>query len=104
MLSVFSHLPSIFEDVQQKEQETLLQKTLPIQTCFFLVMNLGYCNSLPMAGPQGSALDFVAWESTWQTLCLICEFIFQLCAVCLEDFKPRDELGICPCKHAFHRK
>ncbi|EHB04313.1 RING finger protein 24 [Heterocephalus glaber] len=28
----------------------------------------------------------------------------RLCAVCLEDFKPRDELGICPCKHAFHRK
>nr|XP_037846755.1 RING finger protein 24 isoform X3 [Chlorocebus sabaeus] len=30
--------------------------------------------------------------------------LHELCAVCLEDFKPRDELGICPCKHAFHRK
>ncbi|KAH0615748.1 hypothetical protein JD844_026161 [Phrynosoma platyrhinos] len=29
---------------------------------------------------------------------------FQICAVCLEEFKPKDELGICPCKHAFHRK
>uniref|UniRef100_A0A8C7EBY7 Ring finger protein 24 n=1 Tax=Nothoprocta perdicaria TaxID=30464 RepID=A0A8C7EBY7_NOTPE len=28
----------------------------------------------------------------------------QICAVCLEEFKPKDELGICPCKHAFHRK
>ncbi|KAG5848366.1 hypothetical protein ANANG_G00097720 [Anguilla anguilla] len=25
-------------------------------------------------------------------------------AVCLEEFKQKDELGICPCKHAFHRK
>ncbi|XP_034861808.1 RING finger protein 24 isoform X1 [Mirounga leonina] len=23
--------------------------------------------------------------------------LHELCAVCLEDFKPRDELGICPC-------
>ncbi|ROI47810.1 RING finger protein 24 [Anabarilius grahami] len=28
----------------------------------------------------------------------------QICAVCLEEFKQKDELGICPCKHAFHRK
>ncbi|KAG9344153.1 hypothetical protein JZ751_012635 [Albula glossodonta] len=27
-----------------------------------------------------------------------------ICAVCLEEFKQKDELGICPCKHAFHRK
>ncbi|XP_078005397.1 RING finger protein 24 isoform X2 [Phascolarctos cinereus] len=30
--------------------------------------------------------------------------LHEICAVCLEDFKPKDELGICPCKHAFHRK
>lgn len=30
--------------------------------------------------------------------------VFQICAVCLEEFKQKDELGICPCKHAFHRK
>uniref|UniRef100_A0A3Q2ZCD8 Ring finger protein 24 n=1 Tax=Kryptolebias marmoratus TaxID=37003 RepID=A0A3Q2ZCD8_KRYMA len=28
----------------------------------------------------------------------------NICAVCLEEFKQKDELGICPCKHAFHRK
>uniref|UniRef100_A0A8C7Q9I7 Ring finger protein 24 n=1 Tax=Oncorhynchus mykiss TaxID=8022 RepID=A0A8C7Q9I7_ONCMY len=28
----------------------------------------------------------------------------MICAVCLEEFKQKDELGICPCKHAFHRK
>uniref|UniRef100_A0A667Y3N2 Ring finger protein 24 n=1 Tax=Myripristis murdjan TaxID=586833 RepID=A0A667Y3N2_9TELE len=28
----------------------------------------------------------------------------HICAVCLEEFKQKDELGICPCKHAFHRK
>ncbi|XP_040275247.1 RING finger protein 24 isoform X2 [Bufo bufo] len=30
--------------------------------------------------------------------------LYEVCAVCLEEFKPKDELGICPCKHAFHRK
>uniref|UniRef100_UPI00358E9829 RING finger protein 24-like isoform X2 n=1 Tax=Myxine glutinosa TaxID=7769 RepID=UPI00358E9829 len=28
----------------------------------------------------------------------------ETCAVCLEDFKEKDELAVCPCKHAFHRK
>uniref|UniRef100_A0A9J8ARN9 Ring finger protein 122 n=1 Tax=Cyprinus carpio carpio TaxID=630221 RepID=A0A9J8ARN9_CYPCA len=27
----------------------------------------------------------------------------QTCAVCLEDFKVKDELGVLPCQHAFHR-
>ncbi|XP_050838888.1 RING finger protein 122 isoform X4 [Serinus canaria] len=26
------------------------------------------------------------------------------CAVCLEDFGLREELGVLPCQHAFHRK
>ncbi|KAM9175066.1 RING finger protein 122 isoform 2-T2 [Mergus octosetaceus] len=26
------------------------------------------------------------------------------CAVCLEDFKAKEELGVLPCQHAFHRK
>ncbi|CAG11511.1 unnamed protein product [Tetraodon nigroviridis] len=30
--------------------------------------------------------------------------LHEICAVCLEEFKQKDELGICPCKHAFHRK
>ncbi|XP_062399149.1 RING finger protein 122 [Sardina pilchardus] len=28
----------------------------------------------------------------------------QPCAVCLEEFKSRDELGVCPCSHTFHKK
>uniref|UniRef100_UPI00398F3FB9 RING finger protein 122 isoform X1 n=1 Tax=Pristiophorus japonicus TaxID=55135 RepID=UPI00398F3FB9 len=28
----------------------------------------------------------------------------QTCAVCLEDFKIKEELGVLPCQHAFHRK
>lgn len=28
----------------------------------------------------------------------------QTCAVCLEDFRGKDELGVLPCQHAFHRK
>ncbi|KAK2870775.1 hypothetical protein QQF64_001841 [Cirrhinus molitorella] len=26
------------------------------------------------------------------------------CAVCLEDFKTKDELGVLPCQHAFHKR
>ncbi|XP_051784009.1 RING finger protein 24 isoform X1 [Erpetoichthys calabaricus] len=33
-----------------------------------------------------------------------CYIYIKICAVCLEEFKQKDELGICPCKHAFHRK
>lgn len=30
---------------------------------------------------------------------------FQLtCAVCLEDFRTKDELGVLPCQHAFHKR
>ncbi|XP_077586045.1 RING finger protein 122-like [Stigmatopora nigra] len=28
----------------------------------------------------------------------------QTCAVCLDEFRSRDELGVCPCSHAFHQK
>ncbi|XP_051973242.1 RING finger protein 122-like isoform X2 [Xyrauchen texanus] len=26
------------------------------------------------------------------------------CAVCLEDFRTKDELGVLPCQHTFHRR
>ncbi|KAF5901556.1 RING finger protein, partial [Clarias magur] len=29
--------------------------------------------------------------------------IGQTCAVCLEEFRSREELGVCPCSHAFHK-
>ncbi|XP_077943295.1 RING finger protein 122 isoform X1 [Gasterosteus aculeatus] len=28
----------------------------------------------------------------------------QTCAVCLEDFKVKDEMAVCPCQHGFHKK
>ncbi|XP_072514436.1 RING finger protein 122 [Salminus brasiliensis] len=28
----------------------------------------------------------------------------QTCAVCLEDFKIRDEIGMLPCQHGFHKR
>ncbi|XP_076876836.1 RING finger protein 122 [Brachyhypopomus gauderio] len=28
----------------------------------------------------------------------------QTCAVCLEDFRIRDELGTLPCQHGFHKR
>uniref|UniRef100_A0A2K6ASY5 Ring finger protein 122 n=1 Tax=Macaca nemestrina TaxID=9545 RepID=A0A2K6ASY5_MACNE len=35
---------------------------------------------------------------------IFCCYFIQTCAVCLEDFKGKDELGVLPCQHAFHRK
>ncbi|XP_041370441.1 RING finger protein 24-like [Gigantopelta aegis] len=26
------------------------------------------------------------------------------CAVCLEEFQPKETITICPCKHGFHKK
>ncbi|KAK7120981.1 hypothetical protein R3I94_020834 [Phoxinus phoxinus] len=26
------------------------------------------------------------------------------CAVCLEDFRTKDELGVLPCQHSFHKR
>uniref|UniRef100_A0A3B1IZZ4 Ring finger protein 122 n=1 Tax=Astyanax mexicanus TaxID=7994 RepID=A0A3B1IZZ4_ASTMX len=34
----------------------------------------------------------------------VCVSPQQTCAVCLEDFKVKDELGVLPCQHAFHRR
>ncbi|XP_022536546.1 RING finger protein 122 [Astyanax mexicanus] len=28
----------------------------------------------------------------------------QTCAVCLEDFRIRDEIGMLPCQHGFHKR
>ncbi|XP_075207768.1 RING finger protein 122-like [Anomaloglossus baeobatrachus] len=30
--------------------------------------------------------------------------IGQVCAVCLDEFRLGEELGLCPCAHAFHTK
>ncbi|XP_077113201.1 RING finger protein 122-like [Ranitomeya variabilis] len=30
--------------------------------------------------------------------------IGQMCAVCLDEFKLEEEVGVCPCTHAFHTK
>ena len=35
---------------------------------------------------------------------ILCLTLQQTCAVCLEEFRTRDELGVCPCSHAFHKK
>uniref|UniRef100_A0A668ASJ8 Si:dkey-51a16.9 n=1 Tax=Myripristis murdjan TaxID=586833 RepID=A0A668ASJ8_9TELE len=38
------------------------------------------------------------------TCWLVVTELKQTCAVCLEEFRSRDELGVCPCSHAFHKK
>uniref|UniRef100_F6XCM2 Ring finger protein 24 n=1 Tax=Ornithorhynchus anatinus TaxID=9258 RepID=F6XCM2_ORNAN len=60
---------------------------------FVFILSLLFCcylisHSLPSLGKEYISTDKMS----------------DICAVCLEEFKPKDELGICPCKHAFHRK
>uniref|UniRef100_A0A4W5L395 Zgc:175214 n=1 Tax=Hucho hucho TaxID=62062 RepID=A0A4W5L395_9TELE len=31
-------------------------------------------------------------------------FLFEILQICLEEFRTRDELAVCPCSHAFHKK
>lgn len=49
------------------------------------------------------------WASCWvPRVCPLphppSRLLQQTCAVCLEDFKVKEELGVLPCQHAFHRK
>lgn len=52
--------------------------------------------------------DFKLWEFHTMHMSLLTlrrlSSAQQTCAVCLEDFKVKDELGVLPCQHAFHRK
>lgn len=50
---------------------------------------------------------FVGWDADPLSTHTLTSYILswqQTCAVCLEEFRTRDELGVCPCSHAFHKK
>ncbi|CDQ81961.1 unnamed protein product [Oncorhynchus mykiss] len=62
------------------------------------------------AGAEGGpSATLMAGLDKWLFLvsymyCTQTDLRVQTCAVCLEDFKVKDELGVLPCQHAFHRK
>lgn len=57
---------------------------------FVFMLSLIFCCYLFRLKQQGTREQFSYNEQT--------------CAVCLEEFRTRDELGVCPCSHAFHKK
>lgn len=54
--------------------------------------------------PSVSARALCVYGSLSLALCVSVSPPQQTCAVCLEDFKVKDELGVLPCQHAFHRR
>uniref|UniRef100_A0A3Q2W8V9 Si:dkey-51a16.9 n=2 Tax=Haplochromini TaxID=319058 RepID=A0A3Q2W8V9_HAPBU len=64
---------------------------------FILMLSLIFCCYLFRYRTKGSAVVLKGAEKKLSLL-------GQTCAVCLEEFRSRDELGVCPCSHAFHKK
>uniref|UniRef100_A0A3B3BVK9 Zgc:175214 n=1 Tax=Oryzias melastigma TaxID=30732 RepID=A0A3B3BVK9_ORYME len=61
---------------------------------FVFMLSLIFCCYLFRLKQQGTREQF-----SYNEVCAA-----QTCAVCLEEFRTRDELGVCPCSHAFHKK
>uniref|UniRef100_A0A674HA77 Ring finger protein 24 n=1 Tax=Taeniopygia guttata TaxID=59729 RepID=A0A674HA77_TAEGU len=72
---------------------------------FVFILSLLFCCYLIRLRHQAhkELYFFFPFPSPYTDIPCVCHTL-QICAVCLEEFKPKDELGICPCKHAFHRK
>uniref|UniRef100_A0A8C5FRI9 Zgc:175214 n=1 Tax=Gadus morhua TaxID=8049 RepID=A0A8C5FRI9_GADMO len=71
---------------------------------FVFMLSLIFCCYIFRLKQQGPREQFKRSEiqknsDTKQDVCSQ-----QTCAVCLEEFRTRDELGVCPCSHAFHKK
>uniref|UniRef100_A0A4W6BYW9 Si:dkey-51a16.9 n=1 Tax=Lates calcarifer TaxID=8187 RepID=A0A4W6BYW9_LATCA len=67
---------------------------------FILMLSLIFCCYLFRLRRQGAREQYGYNEVILKTF----TFGLQTCAVCLEEFRSRDELGVCPCSHAFHKK
>uniref|UniRef100_A0A3B4VIA5 Zgc:175214 n=1 Tax=Seriola dumerili TaxID=41447 RepID=A0A3B4VIA5_SERDU len=66
---------------------------------FVFMLSLIFCCYLFRLKQQGTREQF-----SYNEVCLRFLSLLQTCAVCLEEFRTRDELGVCPCSHAFHKK
>uniref|UniRef100_A0A7N8Y031 RING finger protein 122-like n=1 Tax=Mastacembelus armatus TaxID=205130 RepID=A0A7N8Y031_9TELE len=75
---------------------------------FILMLSLTFCCYLFRLRRQGAREQYGYNEVTHVSYDLISYPVVspfqQTCAVCLEEFRSRDELGVCPCSHAFHKK
>ncbi|XP_068183258.1 RING finger protein 122-like isoform X2 [Antennarius striatus] len=67
---------------------------------FILMLSLVFCCYLfRHQGGREYSYSEVVLKGAGKKLSLI----GQTCVVCLEEFCSRDELGVCPCSHAFHK-
>ncbi|XP_033978526.1 RING finger protein 122-like [Trematomus bernacchii] len=67
---------------------------------FILMLTLIFCCYLFRLKRRGAREQYGCFERRGKKLSLI----GQTCAVCLDEFRSRDELGVCSCSHAFHKK
>uniref|UniRef100_A0A3Q3W172 RING-type domain-containing protein n=1 Tax=Mola mola TaxID=94237 RepID=A0A3Q3W172_MOLML len=74
---------------------------------FVFMLSLIFCCYLFRLKQQGTREQFSYNEVYPLSTHTLTSYILswqQTCAVCLEEFRTRDELGVCPCSHAFHKK
>ncbi|XP_054885530.1 RING finger protein 122-like isoform X1 [Poeciliopsis prolifica] len=71
---------------------------------FIFMLSLIFCCYLFRLRRQGTRDHYGYNEVVLKGAGKKLSLLGQMCAVCLEEFRTRDELGVCPCSHAFHKK
>ncbi|XP_061601537.1 RING finger protein 122-like [Cololabis saira] len=71
---------------------------------FILMLSLIFCCYLFRLRRQGAREHYGYNEVVLKGAGKKLSLLGQTCAVCLEEFCSKDELGVCPCSHAFHKK
>ncbi|XP_033886392.1 RING finger protein 122-like isoform X1 [Acipenser ruthenus] len=71
---------------------------------FIFMLSLIFCCYLFRLRRQGRREQYGYNEVVLKGAGKKLSLLGQTCAVCLEEFKAKDELGVCPCSHAFHKK
>ncbi|CAB1435650.1 unnamed protein product [Pleuronectes platessa] len=71
---------------------------------FILMLSLFFCCYLFRLRRQGAREQYGYSEVVLKGAEKKLSLLGQTCAVCLEEFRSKDELGVCPCSHAFHKK
>ncbi|XP_018606464.2 RING finger protein 122 isoform X1 [Scleropages formosus] len=71
---------------------------------FIFMLSMIFCCYLFRLRRQGTREQYGYNEVVLKGAGKKLSLLGQTCAVCLEEFRSRDELGVCPCTHAFHKK
>ncbi|XP_015225491.1 PREDICTED: RING finger protein 122-like [Cyprinodon variegatus] len=71
---------------------------------FILMLSLVFCCYFFRLRRQGAREHYGYNEVVLKGAGKKLSLLGQTCAVCLEEFRCREELGVCPCSHAFHKK